>query len=63
MSLTDERVDTLIPSAYVDGVYLGYGKGDLRKFARAIESAATAPLLEKIAELEQQLETIKKNSN
>lgn len=52
MSLTDEQINK-IESTCWDG--LGFGaRFDRRKYARAIESAATAPLLEKIAELERE---------
>lgn len=53
MSLTDEQIDALEAPCWFrveHGIEL-----DRTSFARAIESAATAPLLNRIAELEQEL--------
>lgn len=56
MSLTDEQLLKLWapePSRPV------MGRNKILEFARAIESAATAPLLERIAELERELEAVR----
>jgi hypothetical protein len=37
--LTDEQINQLIPSAYVNDVYMGYSRTDLCQLARAIEAA------------------------
>jgi hypothetical protein len=59
MSLTDEQLLKLWapePSRPV------MGRNKILEFARAIESAATAPLLERIAELERELEALRKDA-
>ena len=60
MPLSDEQIKALIDSEmaeYHDGAYADHGsaRDQLERFARAIESAATAPLLAQIAALEAQL--------
>ena len=58
MSLTDEQLLKLWapePSRPV------MGRNKILEFARAIESSATAPLLERIAELERELEALRKD--
>ena len=55
--LTDEQIQTIFKDL------LGYFMAptvDDKRFARAIEAAATAPLMERIAELERQLEEARK---
>jgi hypothetical protein len=54
MSLTDEQQDKIFRQSFnlIDTRLLP----EQRVFCRAIESAATAPLLERIKELERQLE-------
>jgi hypothetical protein len=54
MSLTDEQISKCAEPIY--GYSLDPEDTQDRQFARAIESAATAPLLEQIKELERQLE-------
>jgi hypothetical protein len=60
MSLTDEQISKCAEPIY--GYSLDPEDTQDRQFARAIESAATAPLLERIADLERQLEQVNKDS-
>ena len=63
MSLTDEQIDGFEHMAYVKTVKRGKSRHEhSRVLARAIESAATAPLLERIAELERELEAVRKDA-
>jgi hypothetical protein len=50
MSLTDEQIETIYKEQ--TGAFIDDSPWALHDFSRAIESAATAPLLERIAELE-----------
>lgn len=58
--LTDERIDDLLS----EWLYVAPGRTyeEHRPFARAIEAAATAPLLQRIAELKCQLEEARKDA-
>ena len=58
MSLTDEQIVELWRSVKDTGRDMQ----DAIAFARAIESAATAPLLERIADLERELEAVRKDA-
>jgi hypothetical protein len=51
MSLTDEQIETIYKEQ--TGAFIDDSPWALHDFSRAIESAATTPLLERIAELEQ----------
>jgi len=53
MSLTDEQIEAIANQMSFSDDSCGHI--DEVEFARAIESAATAPLLERIAEIEQEL--------
>jgi len=55
MSLTDEQIKSAWDASYP-------ALPRFHSFARAIESAATAPLLERIAELERELEALRKDA-
>ena len=50
MSMTDEQIETIYKEQ--TGAFIDDSPWALHDFSRAIESAATAPLLERIAELE-----------
>lgn len=58
--LTDQEIDNLCS----EWLYVAPGRTyeEHRPFARAIESAATAPLLARIAELERELEEASKDA-
>jgi hypothetical protein len=58
MSLTDEQMWSLWNAQGSDAM----DQKEAIEFARAIESATAAPLLERIAELEQQLEAARKDA-
>jgi hypothetical protein len=57
MSPTDEQIDAITNAQWGDAAK--YLHAAYRAYARAIESAATAPLLKRISELERELEAAK----
>ena len=59
MSLTDEQINLAWERSCVADPTSSQQRFT---FARAIESAATAPLLERIAELERELEAVRKDA-
>jgi hypothetical protein len=59
MSLTDEQIDEITDAQWGDTAK--YLHAAYRAYARAIESAATAPLLKRIAELEKALKLVQQH--
>jgi hypothetical protein len=71
MSLTDEQIkaavlqttNDMLDHIYENGTGSEFVIRCMVKAGRAIESAATAPLLERIAELERELEALRKDAD